>query len=141
MPFDELFIEVDILLNENYFDDEVICQTGQSKYIPKNCENFNFMPNVDRYFEEADFIIVHGGTGSTLGALQSGKPFIALANPRAEADHQAEFLQELSKEYNIYWSRECSDIKSMYRKAISNNNKGTGFSKSCTLGDWILENI
>jgi len=113
IPFDELFEEIDRLIGEGIIKDEIICQTGQSIYEPKNCEFFKFKPNVDDYIEKADQLIIHGGTGSTFGALLSQKPFIAFANPRGADDHQAEFLTELSAHFKLPWSRNCSDLSDL----------------------------
>ena len=124
MPFDELFEEIDRLAEENYFDQEIVCQTGQSNYIPSNCKYFKFESDLSHYFQEADFLIVHGGTGSTIEAILSGKPFIAFANPRGADDHQAQFLSRMSKEYSVIWSRNCKDLTKLYELAISQINNG-----------------
>lgn len=113
IPFDELFEEVDRLLESGIIDDDVICQTGQSKYIPRNCESFKFLPNLDLYLDRASLLIVHGGTGSTLQALASGKPFVAFANPLGADDHQAEFLNRLSQEFQLLWSRDVAELENL----------------------------
>jgi len=120
MPFDELFIEIDRLIENGVIHEEVICQTGQSKYKPKHCKHFDFKPNVDDLIEKADKLIVHGGTGSTIGAILSMKPFMVFTNPRGADDHQVEFLEELSKDYNIVWSKDVTALESLYNQISLN---------------------
>jgi len=117
MPFDELFQEVDRLVASGALTDEVVCQIGQSAYEPKHCAFFKFKPSIQAEMEAADMLFVHGGTGSTLGALELKKPFVAFVNPRSAGDHQAEFLQELEREFQIVWSREVTDMLALYEKS------------------------
>lgn len=119
MPFDELFETVDNLKKKLFSEHEVICQIGTTSYMPKYCTYFRFESDLSRYFNEADFLIIHGGTGTTIEALTSQKPFIALANPRATHDHQGQFLLRVEKEYGIIWTRNCNEIEVLYHKSLS----------------------
>ena len=61
-------------------------------------------------------VISHGGTGSVLHCMARQKPFIACANPKADGDHQAEFLERLSRVQPIIWTRSIDDIEDLLLK-------------------------
>ncbi len=117
LPFDELIEEIDRLASEDFFREPILVQTGTSSYQPRHCEFFKFKPSIDAEYDKASFLIIHGGTGSTLHAMQTGKPFIAFANPLAQDDHQAEFLQEVAQERSLFWSRNVADLAPLYERA------------------------
>ena len=48
-------------LNKN-IKEEIIIQRGFTKYIPKNCSSFTFVPNIDEYFKKARLVISHAAT-------------------------------------------------------------------------------
>ncbi len=123
LPFDALLKEVDRLAAAGVFPEPVICQTGTSTYIPENCESFPYKATIAEYLNAASFLIVHGGTGSTLQALRSGRPFAVFANPIAQNNHQAEFLQELSNEIPIPWSDDVHDLATLYTSAHQEDRK------------------
>jgi UDP-N-acetylglucosamine transferase subunit ALG13 len=119
LPFDGLLSEVDRLAATGIFQEKVVCQTGTSRYLPKHCEHFQYKTTIADHINAASFLIVHGGTGSTLQALRSGRPFAVFANPIAQNNHQVEFLQELSHEIPIPWSDDVHDLEQLYGR-ISN---------------------
>lgn len=119
MPFDELFQEIDKLIIQGFFKQDVICQIGNSTYQPQHCEFFRFKENLNKYYQLADFLIIHGGTGSTIDALLSKKPFIAFANKRGVDSHQQQFLTRMEQEYQILWSESCSDLSLLYELALT----------------------
>lgn len=118
-PFDELFQEVDRLIGIGVFEQDVVCQIGYSVYKPQNCEFFRFSNDLSIYYQQADFLITHGGTGSTIEALISKKPFISFANKRVADSHQKVFLARMEKEYGVIWSEDCSDMKLLYTQAMN----------------------
>lgn len=118
IPFDALISEVDRLCAEGFFQDEVVCQIGRSSYTPKHCDFFRNKPNLERDFFRANGLIVHGGTGSTIQALCAQTPFVAVANPQAQDDHQADFLSILSAEYDFVWTREPARLKRLWPEAV-----------------------
>jgi len=119
MPFDELIEEVDRLAGAGFFDGEVLCQIGFSTFEPEHCAFFRSKPGLVAEFQNARFLIVHGGTGSVLQALASGRPFVAIANPRAQHDHQVEFLSAMAEEARLYWSTEVAELASLCRAALA----------------------
>jgi UDP-N-acetylglucosamine transferase subunit ALG13 len=126
MPFDELIAEVDRLAGLGFFNCEVVCQIGQTAYIPKWCEHFRYKEGLGDYFKKADFLIVHGGTGSIIDALMSGKPFLAVCNHRAADDHQGQFLEQVEKKFGVTWTRAASDLSKLYPLARCKTGRVVG---------------
>lgn len=121
--FNNLILEIDGLAGEGFFGkNKVICQIGSGDYLPSNCEYFRYSSSLHKYYENADFIICHGGTGSTSDSVRARKPFIAVANTDLTDNHQVEFLRALSDEMDFLWTDTPSDIRLLYKNA-----------KSCTL--------
>jgi UDP-N-acetylglucosamine transferase subunit ALG13 len=68
------------------------------------------MEEMDKYIEQADLVIAHGGVGTIFSAIKKGKKVIAV--PRLEKygehinDHQIEICEELEKEGYILYYRD-----------------------------------
>jgi len=108
--FDELVAEVDRLKRAGIIRDSVIAQIGAGKYIPTECEWLRYTGDIDAYFRDADLIIGHGGTGTVFDLLETGKPFIAVANRALKDDHQTEFLKAVS---TLGWCRCCLRLEEL----------------------------
>lgn len=101
-PFNRLVKAVDDLKMSGKITDSVFIQTGYSTYIPKACEYKDFitMDQMNKYMEEADTIITHGGPSSFIMALQHNK--VPIVVPRLSQfnehvnDHQFTFCDELT---------------------------------------------
>ena len=104
-PFDRLVSAIDeanfaSVLPGNV---EVFVQIGSSSYVPKNVKWAVFLSReeFDRYIEEADLVITHGGTGAIIGAVARGKRVVAV--PRlaeyneAVDDHQVELVRQFEE--------------------------------------------
>ena len=67
---------------------------------------------MDKYIDEADLVITHGGVGTIFSALKKNKKVIAI--PRLEKygehinDHQIEICEELEKEGYILYYKDVS---------------------------------
>jgi beta-1,4-N-acetylglucosaminyltransferase len=117
IPFDSLIQKVDGLVEEGLISEKVICQIGNGKYVPKNCEYFRFMPNIDDLVSKSSLVVSHGGTGSVFSLLEQGKKFVAVANPDAADKHQFEFLRRLSQDIPLHWASNLSDLNEVIQKA------------------------
>lgn len=117
MPFDELIQAVDELAGQGIIREPVVCQIGTSAYQPRHCEFFRFEPSIDDWIAKASLVIGHGGTGTVLSLLVARKPFIAVANPRGAEDHQAQFLERLSRTIAILWTRDVSALGELIARA------------------------
>lgn len=75
-------------------DSNVVAQIGNDQSLYENIVTYKMLPasEVERYYEESQFVIAHAGIGSILTAIQYEKPIIIF--PRMERynehrnDHQ-----------------------------------------------------
>lgn len=85
-------------------NEEVVIQTGNTKYSPKNAKYFDFtgLGTIHDYIEKADVVVTHGGIGCVTDSLQYGKPLVIV--PRLKRhnehtnDHQLDLAREIEKE-------------------------------------------
>ena len=105
--FNRLIKEVDRLKGEGLIQDDVFIQTGFSDYEPVHCQWKNLISydEMNRYMDEANIIITHGGPATFMGVISKGKRPIVV--PRQEKfgehvnDHQVEFVKKISSEYGL----------------------------------------
>jgi len=99
--FDRLVREVDNIARKH----KVFIQTGNTNYIPENCDFLDFEENSKLYqrIETADLIITQGGFGSIMDALDLHKRIIAVPrkiNFNESLDDQIELVKYFeSKNY------------------------------------------
>lgn len=117
LSFDGLIEAVDAFVCEGAIASPVICQIGNGAYAPRNCEFFRFRPSIEELMMKASVVICHGGTGTVLGLLAMGKPFIAVANRSGADDHQAQFLARLEKEIPVLWTADLRELPALVKKA------------------------
>lgn len=106
--FDRLIRQIDNLAPE--IKEKIIIQKGYTKYIPKNCEYFDFSPNLENYYKKARIVICHTGVGTLIELLLKYKiPIITI--PRTQKfgehinDHQigtAQYFEKRTKIRAIY---------------------------------------
>jgi len=97
--FDPLIKKIDQLKEKGKIKEKVIAQIGHGTYLPKYCQWFKFETPLDKYYQEADLIISHGGPGAVFEILMMDKKLIAVPNrDRTDPRHQVEFLQAIEKE-------------------------------------------
>ena len=140
-PFDRLIKKVDELKKNGVIQEEVIIQTGFSKYEPQYCQWSKLIPyqQMIKNVEDARIVITHGGPASFIMPLQIGK--IPIVVPRQYQfnehvnDHQVEFARNVaSRMKNIILVEEIevlervlknydSIIEEMHIGMNSNNKK------------------
>ena len=91
-------------------DDKIVIQIANGKYEPVSCEFFRTAPSLDRYYNQADLVVAHGGTGTTLEVLSKGIPLISVANPDVKDNHQHEFLEALESVNALTYCRELESL-------------------------------
>lgn len=102
--FDRLVESMDKWAGEH--DEEVIIQTGYSKYEPKNCkwQKFYRKSEMIELIANARLVITHGGPSCYIDVLENGK--IPIVVPRCHKfgehvdDHQLEIGRRLKKDRN-----------------------------------------
>jgi len=126
--FERLIKKMDEIAGK--IDEEVVMQTGYTKYKPKNAKYFNFVKEdkkIMEYFKQARVIISHAGAGTLLNALSLGKPIIVVPRLKRYNEHiddqQIELAEALSKEGKVIAVYDISVLAEAIDKAKSSNIK------------------
>lgn len=111
-PFDRLIKKVDEMIRENLIEEEVIIQTGTSKYVPVcRCQAFYEKDVFAKLLEDCDILITHGGAGTMVDAVKRRKKIVVVPRlARYEEhvdDHQLELTEQFHK-MNLVYS--CPDV-------------------------------
>lgn len=117
-PFTRL---LDIIENSK-IKDEIIVQSGHTKYDSKKMQIFDFIDyeEMNKLVDKADLIITHGGTGSIVGPLKKNKKVIA--SPRLKKygehvdDHQTQIVEMFSDVGYILKLDENDNIDELVKK-------------------------
>ena len=118
--FERLLKKMDELIEKKVIDEKVIVQSGYTNYESKNMRIFDLIPQeeLERYQEQADLIITHGGVGSIVSSIKKGKKVIAV--PRLHRyhehvnDHQKQIVESFDKKGYIIGIQRIDEL----RKAI-----------------------
>ncbi len=101
--FDELIHEVDRLIASGVIRDRVWAQIGLALQKPAHMDWVPFDRHLLDKAQQAGLIITHAGTGSLCEFVTLGRPLIAVVNPTKAANHQLEFVRELSGLFDFCW--------------------------------------
>ena len=120
--FNRLLEQIDRLIEKNVINEKVVVQAGYTKYESKNMEIFSLISQdeLEKYQEEADLIITHGGVGSIIGSLKKGKKVIAV--PRLHEygehvnDHQKQIIESFDKDGYIIGVNDVSKLEEAISK-------------------------
>ncbi|GGH76496.1 UDP-N-acetylglucosamine transferase subunit ALG13 [Pullulanibacillus pueri] len=125
LPFTRLLEAVETSLRKGDIKDEVIVQCGHTSFQSDYMTQYDFLSydKMDEFYDQADIIITHGGTGSIVSGLKKGKKMIAAARLKKYGehndDHQKEIISEFVKaNYLLEWREEAplaSVIEEAYR--------------------------
>jgi beta-1,4-N-acetylglucosaminyltransferase len=108
--FDELVRVVDTAVGRGLIAPEVVLQIGNGSFEPVHCRYFRSAPGLGPYYDRADLVIGHGGTGTTLEVLERGLRLISVRNPHMIDDHQNEFLEALEGRGLIRYCRDLGEL-------------------------------
>jgi beta-1,4-N-acetylglucosaminyltransferase len=111
--FESLIASVDKLPSK--INEEIICQVGNNKYLPSNCEYFRFRNSLEPYFNKASLVITHGGAGTLFRLLELRKKVIAVDNFECQGLHQRELLKKLADKGYILW---CNNMEKLEKLII-----------------------
>ena len=120
--FHRILEEVDRLIDSNIIKEEVIAQTGYTKYKSRNIKTIDFMLNeeLEKLEQQANYIITHGGVGSIISSIEKGKKVIAV--PRLKQfgehvnDHQLDIVQSFDKMGYIIGIASISQLEEAIKK-------------------------
>lgn len=101
--FHRLLEEIDRLIKDGQIKEEVVVQSGYTKYESTNMKIFDFISSdeLEKLEQQADCIITHGGVGSIISSIEKDKKVIAV--PRLKQygehvnDHQLDIVQSFDK--------------------------------------------
>lgn len=104
-------------------EQEVIVQGGHNRYSSSKVKVLGFVSNeeIDRLYDQADYIITHAGAGSMIQSLKKGKKTIAV--PRLAKygehvnDHQIELASKLEALGYLLVYHDGDNIKEVFEKA------------------------
>lgn len=87
--FHRLLEKIDELIKKGIIDEKVLVQSGYTNYESKNMRIFDLIPQeeLERYQEQADLIITHGGVGSIISSIKKGKKVIAVPRLHEFQEH------------------------------------------------------
>ena len=122
--------------SKNLEREELIAQAGFTKYETNKIKMFEFIEqeNLDKYIEESEYIICHGGIGTIFSALEKNKKVLVV--PRLKKykehvnDHQLEICRQLQKEGYIVYLDDNEDLdtkieelkNAVFKKYINDND-------------------
>ena len=120
--FERLLKKIDNLIENKIINDKVVAQVGYTKYSTNNIEMVDFISKekLEKYVEESDFIITHGGVGSILLSLEKGKKVIAI--PRLHKykehinDHQKEIIEVFNEKEYIIGIQDVEDLEDAIKR-------------------------
>ncbi|MFQ3545390.1 PssE/Cps14G family polysaccharide biosynthesis glycosyltransferase [Halobacillus rhizosphaerae] len=97
LPFTRLLEEVEELKQSGVIEDEIIVQSGNTKYQSDymTLKPFVSYEEMDDLFDRARLIITHAGTGSVITGLKKGKRVIAVARLKKHGEHNDDHQLEL----------------------------------------------
>jgi len=123
--FDRLLKRVDEIAPK--IKEKIIIQRGYTKYVPKNCESFEWASSLDKYYKEARLIICHSAMSLIEIIKKYKKPVITV--PRSSKfkehinDHQVEFAESIEKKAGVKAVYDMKDLTPELIKSYSKVNK------------------
>ncbi len=137
--FKRLIEEVENNIKNGVIKDEVIVQSGFTKYESDLMKIFDMIPKeeIEDLKEKADYIITHGGVGSIVSSLEKEKKVIAV--PRYSKygehvnNHQIDIVNAFNQKGYIIGINEVNELEDAIKrlnnfipnKYSSNSNKLT----------------
>ena len=91
-------------IDKGNIKEKVVVQAGYTSFRSKNMEIFDYMikDDFEKFMETCDILITHGGVGSIMTGLKSGKKIIAAARLKEYGehtnDHQVQIIEKFSQE-------------------------------------------
>lgn len=143
--FDRMLKEIEELKKDGFITDKVIVQAGSTDFKSNEMEIMDYIPmkNFNKYIEEADLIITHGGVGSILDAIKHNKKVIAVPRLAKYNEHTNNHQIEIVEKFDeLGYIIDCGNLKRLGNKLIqaekfvpkkyeSNNKKFIEKLESC----------
>lgn len=100
--FHRLLEEVENNIKNGTIKEDVIVQAGYTKFESKNMKLFDLMSKeqLDKFQDEANLIITHGGVGSIISSIEKEKNVIAVPRMHEYGEHVNNHQKEIVKDFN-----------------------------------------
>ena len=100
--FHRLLEEIDKLIKEKKITEEVIVQSGYTKYKSENMKIIDFVSSEELKKLEirTDLIITHGGVGSIINSIELGKKVIAVPRLKKYGEHVNDHQLDIVESFN-----------------------------------------
>ncbi|SET25707.1 UDP-N-acetylglucosamine transferase subunit ALG13 [Salinibacillus kushneri] len=123
LPFTRLLNEVERIKKSGFLKDEIVVQSGNTKYNSHYMTLIPFMSyeEMDKLYNKARLIITHAGTGSVITGLKKSKKVIAAARLKKYGehndDHQLELVSVFEKQGHILSWNEGENLEKVIIEA------------------------
>jgi len=109
--FDRLLKEMDEMAP--LIPDEILIQTGYSRYDPKNAKHFDFisMNQALEYIRNSELVVSHAGIGTIILCKEYGIPILILPRRKAYNEHMNDHQLEIAK---VLEKREAEHVYVVY---------------------------
>ena len=110
-------------------DADVFMQTGHNEFEPRHgsARPFLSMDEFAARISEAELVVSHGGAGTLLHVLQTGRVPVVMPRRRKWGehvdDHQLELVRELAGQGRVVAAFEADDLAQAIREARSRNEE------------------
>lgn len=126
-PFKRLLDKVEEQIEKGNIKEEVIVQSGYTKYESKNMKIFDLIDRdeFNDLISKCNLLITHGGVGSILTGLKNNKKIIVC--PRLEKykehlnDHQTQIVDRFEEAGYILSFNEDDDLELILKKVVDFN--------------------
>ena len=100
--FHRLLEEIEKNIKDGTIKEEVIVQAGYTKFQSYRKRIIDLMSKeqLEKFQDEADLIITHGGVGSIISSLEKGKKVIAVPRMHEYGEHVNNHQIEIVKDFN-----------------------------------------
>lgn len=135
-PFVRMLELLDRKVNDGTIKGKIIVQAGHTKYESSNMEIFDYVSAdiFDKYINDCDLLITHGGVGSIFTGLKHNKKILVMPRlaeyKEQHNNHQLEIVEEFTKCGYILsfndddsFDRAYSKIKDFKPKKYKSNTK------------------
>jgi UDP-N-acetylglucosamine transferase subunit ALG13 len=130
-----LLEEIDRLVENGMIKGRVVAQTGNSTYIPKHYEHYNFLSSdkMSNCIRKSDVVVSHAGIGSIITAREFRRPIVVV--PRLKRygehtdDHQVQIAKELGRQGKVFAVFDIRDLLTSIKKAKRSKVKDLGITK------------
>ncbi len=123
VPFDRLLLAVEKQIKKGNITEEVIAQTGVSKFTSDvmKIQNYFTKDEYSKIIKKSRIVITHGGVGTIIDSVNAGKVVIAcprLAKYKEHTnDHQLQIIKEFSNMGYIIPLKDPSKLNNALKEA------------------------